>query len=39
MTGFSFSDDEVKFMRLAVDEAKAAYAEGEVPIGAVVVSP
>lgn len=34
---FDFSDDDIKFMRLAIDEAKNAYSDGEVPIGAVVV--
>ncbi len=29
--------DDVKFMRVAIEEAKAAAGEGEVPIGAVVV--
>jgi len=31
------SEDDLKFMRIALDEAKAAAAAGEVPIGAVAV--
>ena len=30
-------DDDIRYMRMALDEAEAAAAEGEVPIGAVVV--
>jgi len=37
MTDFQFTDDDVKFMRLAVEQALEARSEGEVPIGAVVV--
>lgn len=33
----SFTADDEKFMRLAIEQAKLAGAEGEVPIGAVVV--
>ena len=32
----SYTDDE-KFMRLAIDEAKRAECEDEVPVGAVIV--
>ena len=35
------TDEQIKkdmyFMQRAIDEAKAAYREGEIPIGAVVV--
>ncbi|MGE4498319.1 MAG: nucleoside deaminase [Deferribacterales bacterium] len=37
MTEFQFTDDDIKFMRLAMEQAEEARAEGEVPIGAVVV--
>lgn len=37
MTEEAISRD-LRFMRLALEEAKAAYAEGEIPIGAVVVA-
>jgi tRNA(adenine34) deaminase len=37
MSGFEFSEDDNQFMREAVEQAKLAYAEDEVPIGAVVV--
>lgn len=30
-------DQDLKFMKMAFDEAKAAAAEGEIPVGAVVV--
>jgi len=30
-------DQDIKFMRMALDEAKAAAAQGEIPVGAVVV--
>ena len=30
-------DQDIKFMKLALDEAKAADARGEIPVGAVVV--
>ncbi|MCD8552873.1 nucleoside deaminase [Seleniivibrio sp.] len=33
----SFSADDEKFMLMAIEQAKLAEAEGEVPIGAVVV--
>lgn len=39
MTEFSFTDDDLKYMRMAVEQAKEAYLEGEVPIGAIVVNP
>ena len=31
-------EDDLKFMRMALNEAESAYEEGEVPIGCVVVS-
>lgn len=31
-------DDDTEFMRLALEEAKCALAEGEVPVGAVLVA-
>lgn len=31
-------EEDIRFMRLALDEAKKAFAQGEIPIGAVVVS-
>ena len=31
-------NDDIKFMKLAMEEAKAALAAGEVPVGAVVVA-
>jgi len=34
---YEFSDDDIKFMQMALDEAKLAYDDNEVPIGAVVV--
>ncbi len=34
-----FSEKDCEFMRLALEEAKKAYEEDEVPVGAVVVSP
>lgn len=37
MTDFQFTDDDVKFMSLAIEQALEARSEGEVPIGAVVV--
>ena len=37
MTDFQFTDDDVKFMSLAIEQAFEARSEGEVPIGAVVV--
>lgn len=33
-----FTDTDAEFMRLAIDQAKIAEADGEVPIGAVIVS-
>ena len=33
----SFSEVDIRFMRLALDEARAAASEGEPPIGAVLV--
>ena len=32
------TDRDVRFMRLALAEAEAAYEEGEIPVGAVIVS-
>lgn len=32
-------DEDIKYMRMALAEARAAMAEDEVPIGAVIVSP
>ena len=32
------SDRDERFMRLALAEAEAAYEEGEIPVGAVIVS-
>ena len=29
--------DDIRYMKMALDEARRAYAEGEVPVGAVVV--
>jgi len=37
MTDFQFTDDDIKFMSLAIEQALEARSEGEVPIGAVVV--
>jgi tRNA(adenine34) deaminase len=37
MTEFLFTDDDIRFMRLAMEQAEEARAEGEVPIGAVVI--
>ncbi len=34
-----FSEKDFEFMRLALEEAKKAYEEDEVPVGAIVVSP
>ena len=31
-------DRDVRFMRLALAEAEQAYAEGEIPVGAVIVA-
>lgn len=31
-------EEDIRFMRLALDEAEKAFAQGEIPIGAVVVS-
>ena len=37
MTDFQFTDDDIRFMRFAIEQAQEAYQDGEVPIGAVVV--
>lgn len=37
MTSSAPTDDDLRFMRAALDEAACAYAAGEVPVGAVVV--
>lgn len=34
----TFSQTDEQFMRMALDEARAAGAEGEIPIGAIIVS-
>ena len=34
-----FHEQDERFMNEAIEQAKAAYAEGEVPVGAVLVSP
>ena len=33
----STTNDDIRYMRMALDEATRAYDEGEVPVGAVVV--
>lgn len=33
------SADDQKFMLMALDEAQKAYSQGEIPIGAIVISP
>lgn len=33
----STEDQDIRFMRMALDEAKAAASEGEIPVGAIVV--
>ncbi|MDE6101263.1 MAG: hypothetical protein K2G01_09485, partial [Paramuribaculum sp.] len=33
-----FSQPDERFMRMALDEARMAESEGEIPIGAVIVS-
>lgn len=33
----STADDDIRYMKMALDEARRAYSEGEVPVGAVVV--
>ncbi len=33
----SNEDQDIRFMRMALDEAKAAASEGEIPVGAIVV--
>ena len=33
----SSQTDDVRYMKMALDEASRAYAEGEVPVGAIVV--
>ncbi len=37
MSGTEINDDDVRFMRIALDEARQAFDAEEVPIGAVVV--
>lgn len=32
-------EDDIRYMKVALDEARRAYEAGEVPVGAVVVSP
>lgn len=39
MTAPPSPTDDLRFMRLALAEARAAAAEGEIPVGAVVVTP
>lgn len=34
---YRYTDNDEKYMRLALDEAEKAYALGEVPVGAIVV--
>ena len=31
------TSDDIRFMKMALDEAQRAYADGEVPVGAIVV--
>lgn len=33
----STANDDIRYMKMALDEARRAYSEGEVPVGAVVV--
>lgn len=33
----SFTEADTRFMRMALEEARAAYADGEVPVGAIIV--
>ncbi len=35
----TFNEEDFKFMALALEEARKAFAENEVPVGAVLVSP
>ena len=37
MTAFPWTSDDVYFMKLALEEAEAAYRKDEVPIGAILV--
>lgn len=37
-TGSMFSDDDVRFMNLALEEAKKSVASGNYPVGAVLVA-
>lgn len=37
MNTSTFHTDDVRYMKMALDEASQAYADGEVPVGAVVV--
>ena len=30
-------EQDIRFMKMALDEAKAAASEGEIPVGAIVV--
>ena len=33
----STTDEKLKFMRLALDEAKISYNQGEIPVGAIII--
>jgi tRNA(adenine34) deaminase len=35
--GYPFAEEDIHFMRLALEEAGLAYGEGEIPVGAVLV--
>ena len=37
MTPQTSSTDDVRYMKMALDEASLAFEQGEVPVGAVVV--
>ena len=37
MTAPTFATDDIRYMRIALEEARAAADEGEIPIGAVIV--
>ena len=37
MLDMTYTPEEERYMRLALEEAEQAYEEGEIPIGAVVV--
>lgn len=37
MNTSTFHTDDVRYMKMALDEASQAYADGEVPVGAVIV--